>query len=122
MLVYNIGFIWIRTQQNQSVFWTWLSPRPKYRLVLQCTHPTEFSTLPKHVKLLHIINPLSQTNISALFTLKVIGDDKLNDVKMIISICDRSERGENAGYQHVLLFPQCFQKAFFSGASKSVLL
>ena len=22
-------------------------------------------------------------------------------------------KGENAGYQHFLLFPQCFQKAFF---------
>ena len=24
------------------------------------------------------------------------------------------EKGENAGYQHFLLFPQCFQKASFS--------
>ena len=23
-------------------------------------------------------------------------------------------KGENAGYQHLLLFPQCFQKAYFS--------
>ena len=27
-------------------------------------------------------------------------------------------KGENAGYQHFLLFPQCFQKASFSGLSK----
>ena len=27
-------------------------------------------------------------------------------------------KGENAGYQHFLLFPQCFQKASFSGSSK----
>ena len=26
--------------------------------------------------------------------------------------------GENAGYQHFLLFPQCFQKASFSGSLK----
>ena len=25
------------------------------------------------------------------------------------------EKGENAGYQHFLLFPQCFQKLFLSG-------
>ena len=25
------------------------------------------------------------------------------------------EKGENAGYQHFLLFPQCFQKGSFSG-------
>ena len=24
-------------------------------------------------------------------------------------------KGENAGYQHILLFPQCFQKAFIQG-------
>ena len=24
-------------------------------------------------------------------------------------------KGENAGYQHILLFPQCFQKLFFPG-------
>ena len=28
---------------------------------------------------------------------------------------------ENAGYQHFLLFPQCFQKASFSGLEKSGL-
>ena len=26
--------------------------------------------------------------------------------------------GENAGYQHFLLFPQCFQKPSFSGLLK----
>ena len=27
-------------------------------------------------------------------------------------------KGENAGYQHFLLFPQCFQKTFLSGSLK----
>ena len=27
-------------------------------------------------------------------------------------------KGENAGYQHFLLFPQCFQKLSFSGSLK----
>ena len=27
-------------------------------------------------------------------------------------------KGENAGSQHFLLFPQCFQKAYFSGSLK----
>ena len=34
-------------------------------------------------------------------------------------VFDRAEnivgKGENAGYQHCLLFPQCFQEAFSSG-------
>ena len=43
---------------------------------------------------------------------------------MIISVFDRVEnnvgKGENAGYQHFLLFPQCFQKVSFPEASKGV--
>ena len=30
-------------------------------------------------------------------------------------------KGENTGYQHFLLFPQCFQRASFSGSLKSGL-
>ena len=41
---------------------------------------------------------------------------------MIISFLDKVENlvgnGENAGYQHFLLFPQCFQKLDLSGWSK----
>ena len=31
-------------------------------------------------------------------------------------------KGENAGYQHFLPFPKCFQKAFSSRASKAVIV
>ena len=31
-------------------------------------------------------------------------------------------KGEIAHYQQFLLFPQCFQKAYFPGASKGVLV
>ena len=38
---------------------------------------------------------------------------------MIISLFDWEEnivgKGENAGYQHFLLYPQCFQKTSYSG-------
>ena len=41
--------------------------------------------------------------------------DKFNVTKIVISVFDRVEnivgKGDNAGYQHCLLFPQCFQKA-----------
>ena len=44
--------------------------------------------------------------------LKKIADDKLDVVKMMIALLDRVEntvgKGENAGYQHFLLFPPCF--------------
>ena len=45
---------------------------------------------------------------------------------MIISVFDRVEniveKGEIARYEQFLLFPQCFQKACFPGASKSVIV
>ena len=44
--------------------------------------------------------------------LKAFADDNLNVAKMTISVFDREEdtlgKGENAGYQHFLLFPPCF--------------
>ena len=43
---------------------------------------------------------------------------------MIISVFGSVQnivgKGENAGYQHFLLFPQCFEKASFPEASKGV--
>ena len=43
---------------------------------------------------------------------------------MIISVFERVEnivgKGENAGYQHFLLFLQCFEKASFLDMSKGV--
>ena len=45
---------------------------------------------------------------------------------MIISVFDRVEnivgKGGNAGYQHFLLFPQCFEKASFPDTSKGVIV
>ena len=45
---------------------------------------------------------------------------------MIISVCDGVEnivgKGETAGYQHFLLFPQCLEKASFPDASKGVIV
>ena len=47
-------------------------------------------------------------------TLKAFADDKLNIAGMIISLLDRADntvgKGENAGYQHFLIFLQCFPK------------
>ena len=45
---------------------------------------------------------------------------------MTISVFERVEnivgKGENAGYQHFLLFPQCFEKASFPDTSKGVIV
>ena len=48
---------------------------------------------------------------------KAFTDDKINVAKLVISLPDRIEnivgKGENAGYQHFLLFPIMPSKAFF---------
>ena len=54
--------------------------------------------------------------------MKAIKDDNLKVVKMMVYVLDRVEKivgkGENAGYQHFLLFLQCFQKPFSSRSLK----
>ena len=61
---------------------------------------------------------LNQISLSTLTTLKAFVEDKscLNAVfDMLENIV---EKGENAGNQHFLLFPQYFLKASFSGSFK----
>ena len=45
---------------------------------------------------------------------------------MILSVCDKVEdimrKGKSAGYQHFLLFTQCFENASFPNASKGVIV
>ena len=51
--------------------------------------------------------------------LKAFADDNLDIAKMTISRFDRVENtvgiGDNAGYQHFLLFPHWFPKSLFEG-------
>ena len=73
----------------------------------------------------HSLNPLPDDKILDWSKLKAFADDNLNVAKKVISLHDRVEnivgKGENAGYQHFLLFLQCFQKASFPEASKGVI-
>ena len=63
---------------------------------------------------------LSNDKFSDWSKLKAFADDKLNltenlklELEMVENIVGK---GENAGYQHFLLFPQCFQKASILGS------
>ena len=55
-------------------------------------------------------------NILVLSKMKAFADYGMNVAKMMIYLFDRAEnivgKGENAGYQHFLLFPQ-FSKGLF---------
>ena len=58
---------------------------------------------------------------------KAFVDDKFNISKMIYSFqTDRVENilgtGENAGYQHFVLFSQCFQKISYTWSLKFVIM
>ena len=52
--------------------------------------------------------------------LKASADDKIKFAIMMIFVFNRVGnivgKGENAGYQHFLLFTQCFQKPFYFGS------
>ena len=58
--------------------------------------------------------------------MKTFEDDKLNVTQNVKVVFQRIEnivgKEENAGYQHFLLFPQCFQKAYSSNVSKVVIV
>ena len=70
--------------------------------------------------------PLPDYKILALSKLKAFADDNSNiyhNVKFFFHCVENIvEKGENAGDQHVLLFPQYFQKGFLPhGHLKSTL-
>ena len=66
--------------------------------------------------LLIFLNFTKRTHVLAWSKLKAIEDDMLKmplDGKCLDEIIENDVRkGENAGYQHFLLFP-CFQKVYF---------
>ena len=68
------------------------------------------------------IDSLPNDNFFYCTKFKVFADDKLIVSEIMISVFDRVEnivgKGENAGYQHFLLLPVCFQNASFLGSLK----
>ena len=63
------------------------------------------------------VNSLLNDKSFNLSKLKAFADEKINVAQNLKFVYDRVEnivgKGENAGYQHFLLFPQCFQKSVF---------
>ena len=71
-------------------------------------------------------NSLPKDRILDLSKLKALADDILNVNQKFRFALERKEnivgKRENAGYQHFLLFPQCFQKASSLGLLKVVIV
>ena len=59
------------------------------------------------------------TNVKVLAVTKLKTQDKINVTNITIALFDRVEntmgKGENAGYTHFPLFPQCFQLIHLKG-------
>ena len=58
--------------------------------------------------------------------MKTFADNKINVTKKLKFVLGKVEnivgKGENAGYQHFLLFPQHFQKVSYTGLLKVVIV
>ena len=67
-----------------------------------------------------VFNSLPNNTILDQSKLKAHADDKITGTEKMKFVLGRVEnivgKGENAGYQHFLLFPQCFQKASCTGS------
>ena len=89
----------------------------KIFFVWQITYDSEILCLKDFLS----FNSVPNGKILYMTKLKTFAGDKINVAQMMISVFDWVEnsvgKGENAGYQHFLLFPR-FQKASFSGVLK----
>ena len=68
-----------------------------------------------------LINSIPNDKFLDWSKLKAFADDKISMTEKKKKFAMETEenlvgKGENAGYQHFLLFPQCFQKAFYTGS------
>ena len=73
-----------------------------------------------------LLNPLPDDKNLDRSKLKQSADDNFkfdeNNRKLSKRVENTVGKGEIAGYKQFLLFPQCFQKACFPGASKGVIV
>ena len=72
------------------------------------------------------INPLPNDKILNWFKLKAFADVNLKVIQRMINVVDSVEnivgKGENAGNQHFLLFPQCLQEPSCPKSLKVVIV
>ena len=104
-------------------------------IVRNCEHVEMFILWAPVGLLMTPFTSAATTNIFLLITrrqildsskLKEFADDNLkfdeNGRKLSKQVENTVGKGENASYEQFFLFPQCFQKACFPGASKSVIV
>ena len=72
----------------------------------------------------NLFNSLPNYKILEWSKLKAFAGDRINVTEILKFVLGRVEniveKGENDGYQHFLLLPQCFQKASYTGSLQIV--
>ena len=80
----------------------------------------------KHPSSWPLLGPITRRQILDSSKLKGFADDNFkfdeNGRKFSKWVANTVGKGKIAHYEQFLLFPQCFQKAFFPGASKGVIV
>ena len=106
-----------------------LSFSPLQKCMMRVTNDNSTRRLQTYLNLTHsflppsLLNPLPNNKSLDWSKLKAFVDDKINvNKKNLKYVFGKVEnivgKGEKAGYQRCLLFPQCFQKASVSGSLK----
>ena len=76
--------------------------------------------------IMSLFNPFTNDKFLDRSKLKAVAHNISNQAEKLKFVLGRVEnivgKGENAGYQHFLLFPQCFQKASFSRSLNVVIV
>ena len=74
----------------------------------------------------HAFKALPNNKILDQSKFKEFVDERIDETEKLKFVLGRIEnivgKGENAGYQHFLLFPQCFHKAFCTRSIKIVIV
>ena len=128
MNVYHSDKMWHRIIYLATTVQTWkptLAPLGTWSSKTIEWRKTLFNQLP--IMLLSIpifVNSLPNNKIFDWSKSKAFADDKINVTEKLKFVLGRVEniegKWENAGYQHFLLFPQCFSKGFFLKVVKSL--
>ena len=87
-----------------------------YKTIVQAFKGMKLSMSIRSLSVLLQLVPFQKDKVKSLVNLEAFADGNYNVAQIQIFVFDRREnivgKGENADYQHFLLFPQFFQKTY----------
>ena len=110
-----------RPHSTQETLWNYC-----YRYVVHSFYWLFWHSMDWKIPSFESLNPLPDSKILNRSKLKQSADNNFkfdeNSRKFSNRVENTGGKGEIAPYEQFLLFPQCFEKAFFPGASKGVIV